>query len=321
MSFPSITRAGATAMAVLAASAAWVSAAGVQADESSSLDAALNQIENTAVDTAAKAAAEACKGATRAAIRLQPGVYNANDDFQAAQASLAPIQDKLHLASVALQNTNCAALPANDAACVEKNAAYDSARNQLLALLPQAQAAERAYLKSKQDYGQAVAAANQVCLVQLAAQGQKLSSQWDAMKTVFSGLGDLVGSVESGLGPDLGPALVDLIPHPRLPQPQPATAWAGDSWYGDKGRSQYSIRLDDTGLNIKWTTDGQSDGEYYECKLEGAAGEIANCKWRQAGIAGGTVHLVYTTVAVGDRISGKAFDGQDSWDVDIFREH
>src|SRR5260221_6407945 len=321
MSFPRITRAGATVIAVLAASAAWVLAADVRADEPSSLDAALNQIENTAVDTAAKAAAEACKGATQAAIRLQPGVHKAYDDFQATQASLAPIQDKLHLASVALQNTDCAAQPASDPACAEKNAAYDSARNQLLGLLPQAAAAERAYLKSKQDYGQAVAAANQVCLVQLAAQGQKLSSQWDAMKTVFSGLGDLVGSVETGLGPDLGPVFVDLIPHPRLPQPEPATAWAGDTWYGDKGRSQYSIRLDDAGLNIKWTTDGQPEGEYYECKLTGDAGEIADCKWRQVGIPGGTVHLTYTAAAAGDRISGKAFDGQDNWDVDIFREH
>jgi hypothetical protein len=100
-----------------------------------------------------------------------------------------------------------------------------------------------------------------------------------------------------------------------------AAAWAGNGWTGFRGRSHYKITFTGDALTITWTTDGKPEGEFYDCKLSGPILEIADCKWRQTGIPGGTVHLVFAKEAAGDRISGKAFDGKTYWDVDIFREH
>ena len=99
-----------------------------------------------------------------------------------------------------------------------------------------------------------------------------------------------------------------------------AVAWPGKTWTGFRGRSKYDIRLDGGRLSIKWTTDNVPEGEYYDCKLSGDSLETADCKWKQTGIAGGTVHLSYKAEAQGERISGKANDGRDDFDVDIFRE-
>jgi hypothetical protein len=96
--------------------------------------------------------------------------------------------------------------------------------------------------------------------------------------------------------------------------------WPGKTWTGYRGRSKYDITLDGGRLSIKWTTDNVPEGEFYDCKLSGNTFEVADCKWKQTGMPGGTVHLTYTAVAQGERIEGKAYDGKDYWDVDIFRE-
>jgi len=56
----------------------------------------------------------------------------------------------------------------------------------------------------------------------------------------------------------------------------PMTNWAGNTWTGYRGRSRYDIRLADNVHAISWTTDSKPDGEYYDCKLSGAALEIAD---------------------------------------------
>jgi hypothetical protein len=72
-------------------------------------------------------------------------------------------------------------------------------------------------------------------------------------------------------------------------------------------------------LSISWTYDGQPEGEFYDCKVSGAAQEIADCKLKQAGLSG-TAHLTYKREEHGDRISGTISAGADSWDVSIFRD-
>lgn len=100
----------------------------------------------------------------------------------------------------------------------------------------------------------------------------------------------------------------------------PVADWAGTTWYGFRGRSLYDISLKDNALAVRWVTDGAPEGEYYDCNLTGAMLEIADCKWKQVGLPGGTAHLVFTKEAHGDRISGQTFDGEEHWPVDIWRD-
>jgi hypothetical protein len=311
-----------TSLAILDAGAI-VSSAAMAAPATMSMDDAINQIEKTAVSTIAGGAAEVCRSAIKTANGQQPQLYKSYADLQAAQAKLAPGQQKLHLASLSLQNTDCASdAKKTDATCQQLNAAYEAARSDVLGLLGPVQAAEAAYLKNQASYGKAVADANTACVIQLSASIPALvGNQWDLLQTLYGGLNGLIGSAEASSVPDLGSILIDLIPRPRIAGGGgSATNWAGNTWTGYRGRSRYDIRLADNALAITWTTDSKPDGEYYDCKLSGPTLEVADCKWKQVGTAGGTVHLAFKKEAAGDRISGKAFDGKDYWDIDIFRD-
>lgn len=106
---------------------------------------------------------------------------------------------------------------------------------------------------------------------------------------------------------------------PKVEDVCPLTGWAGDTWYSDGGRARYKVTFEGGALALTWTYDDQPEGEYYDCKVTGPSQDVADCQWKQSGMSG-TVHLTYQALPNGDRIAGKAFDGTDYWDVDIFRD-
>jgi hypothetical protein len=83
-----------TSLAIFGAGAI-ASSAAMAASSTMSMDDAINQIEKTAVSTVSAGAAEVCRSAVKAAVNLQPQLQKSYADLQAAQAKLAPAQQKM----------------------------------------------------------------------------------------------------------------------------------------------------------------------------------------------------------------------------------
>jgi hypothetical protein len=156
-------------------------------------------------------------GVADAALSLQPQLQKSYADLQAAETQIAPAQQKLHLASLPLQNTDCAGdTKKNDPTCRQLDAAYEVARSEVLSQLGPVKAAASAYTKIQASYGKAVADANTVCVVQLAVSIPALvGDDWALLQSLYGGLNDLVTKAAASSAPDLTAILVDLIPRPR----------------------------------------------------------------------------------------------------------
>lgn len=97
------------------------------------------------------------------------------------------------------------------------------------------------------------------------------------------------------------------------------SAWAGNTWYSDGGRAIYDVKFAGNVLAITWTYDSQPEGEFYDCKMSGAAVEIADCKFKQLSVSG-TVRLIFKKEDFGDRVTAIFSSGADTWEAGFFRE-
>ena len=115
---------------------------------------------------AASAAAD-CTNARAKTDAMRPAyeqTKRANDD---ANAVLAAATEKLHLASLPLQNTDCAGAGKDTAKCVELNAAYDAALQPVRAAQSTATSTAVTFNSYKARFDSAIDGANQLCQISL----------------------------------------------------------------------------------------------------------------------------------------------------------
>lgn len=115
------------------------------------------------------AAHAACQKASDSVRTMFPGLQQTWNDNKAAQQVLAEAQEKLHLASVPLQNSDCSGAAKGTPACLELDAAYNVAREQVLLVEPKAQSTARTYAINLSRYQAASNAATDLCTVAIAA--------------------------------------------------------------------------------------------------------------------------------------------------------
>ena len=101
-----------------------------------------------------------CDHASAEAKLMLTGLEANWSDNDRAQAALAAAQDNLHLASVPLQNSDCAAAGKGTPACLALDASYTAARTEVLKLQPAAQSTAETYARNQRRYQTAADAAS-----------------------------------------------------------------------------------------------------------------------------------------------------------------
>ncbi|MCW5696438.1 MAG: hypothetical protein KIS96_06840 [Bauldia sp.] len=138
----------------------------------------------------------ACDGAIANVNDVYAALQQTSSGNDRAQAALAAASERLHLASVALNDTDCAGDAAGSPNCVALNATYDAARQEVLRLEPEAQGAASAYAADLVRYQAAVASANELCAPgadpaapanAAGSQDAFLSWMWEFTVTTFNG--------------------------------------------------------------------------------------------------------------------------------------
>lgn len=135
----------------------------------------------------------ACDGAIANVNDVYAALQQTSSGNDRAQAALAAASERLHLASVALNDTDCAGDAAGSPNCVALNATYDAERKEVLRLEPEAEGAASAYAADLVRYQAAVASANELCAPGAApasaagSQDAFLSWMWEFTVTTFNG--------------------------------------------------------------------------------------------------------------------------------------